>query len=370
MAKGVSFNSSEYTSKYDPIFKDTDYWDTYQSIVNQYKDGVPYNWFRGLTGKHSTDVYNHKMAYSNALNALVEQMRLDEYNSPKEQVKREKEAGLNPDLTGVSGSGLSDSASTPNENPLQFENPIPHMVSFLSMVGNAAIGVQSMMSQKIVNDGMRLQNLDLADNIVLRELGRANLDPQGADIIPSFKLGFNTGSRHQDKYLERRASALYDSISHKIATKSYERDLANIRKETFDITSSAGYSSDDDFYEALANEMAKAYQDVLNLELNTRSKSLSNESTYLDNVDPTASAQSLNESHRRSSNRDKQWNNAITTQRGMIKFLQKWSKKGSVAATSILFRIFGENSSTGASGASGVVNDMAAAASAAAKFIK
>lgn len=367
MAKGVSFNSAEYTSKYDPIFKNTDYWDTYQSIVHQYKDGVPYNWFRGLTGQYQTDLYNHKMAYSNALNALQEQMRLDKYNSPAEQAQREKEAGLNPDLTGVSGTGLSDSAATPNENPMQFENPIPHMVSFLSMIGNAAIGVQSMMSQEIVNDGMRLQNLDLADNIVLRELGRANLDPEGADIMPSFKLGFNTGSRHQDKYLEKRASALYDSISHKIATKSYQRDLARIRKEAFDITSSAGYSSDDDFYEALADEMAKAYQEILNLELDTKSKSLSNESTYLDNVDPAASAQSQNESYRRSSNRDKQWNDAITTQRGLIKFLQKWSKKGNPIATSILFRIFGETSSTGASG---VVNDMAAAASAAAKFIK
>lgn len=369
MAKGVSFNSSEYTSKYDPIFQGTDYWDTYQSIVNQYKDGVPYNWFRGFTGKHQTDVYNHKMAYSNALNALVEQMRADKYNSPANQAELEKQAGLNPDLTGVSGSGTSESAIVPNQTPMEFENPVPHLVSFLSMIGGAVAGAQSMISQKVVNDGLRLQNLEIADNIVLGELGRLNIDSDGADIMPAFTLGFSTGSRSMDKKLESRAKSLYDSISHKISSKGYERDLANIRKQTFDITSSAGYSNDDDFYQGLATRMADAYQKLIDMQMSvqrkeykSRSDYLDNfdsglsattqnsenqsRSDYLDNFDPSLSASTDNEANKRSSNRDKQWNEFISIQHGVIGYIRSEAKKGNSDAIDLLFRIFGENVST------------------------
>lgn len=353
MSRGISFSTADYKAQYDPIFKDTDYWDTYQSILHQYKDAPSSNWWRQLTGKAQSDLYNHKQAFSNALNALVEQKRSDEYNSESSQVERMQEAGLNPDLLGTGNASQTDGADLPTQEPMQFENPVPHMVSFLSMIGSAVTGSQAMISQKIVNDGLRLQNLKTADDIVLGELGRMNLDPLGADIMPAFKLGFSTGSRSMDKKLESRAHALYDSISHKISSKTYEKNLADVRKGLYDIKSSAGYSDDDDFYSKLAEKMADAYQKIIEIENRTKTKGFSvqnkrldNESEYLENFDPVQQANTENESNKRSYNKDKQWNEFISIQKGIIGFIRNQAKKGDTAAIDLIFRIFGENVDT------------------------
>lgn len=343
MAQGVSFNIGSYRNQYDDIFKDTDYWDTYQGILHQYKSGVPQNWWRDFTGKTQTDMYNHKMALSNALNSLVETMRSTEYNSESATTERMREAGLNPDILGTETGSETSSSPMTEQQPMQFENPVPHMVSFLSMIGGAVAGAQSMVSQKVVNNGMRLQNLSLVNELALSGLARSNMDYDPAtEIMPAISLGFDTGSRSLNRKLESAAKSFMGSLPARTARKGLERDLAKVRKEAFDITSSAGYSDDDKFMSGLANKMAEAYQLLIELEMSNKTKELTSRNEYLDTFDSSASASSENVSNYRSEAKDKQWNRAINAQKGLISYLRKWSQNGSVLATDILFRIFGE----------------------------
>lgn len=347
MAKGVSFNIGSYRNQYDDIFKDTDYWDTYQGILNQYKDGVPQNWWRDLTGKTQTDMYNHKMALSNALNSLVETMRSTEYNSETATTERMREAGLNPDILGTDSGSESPASPMSEQQPMQFENPVPHMVSFLSMIGGAVAGVQSMVSQKVVNSGMRLQNLSLVNELALSGLARSNIDYDPAtEIMPAISLGFDTGSRSLNRKLEHAAKSFMGSLPARTARKGLERDLAKVRKEAFDITSSAGYSDDDKFYQGLADKMAEAYQLLIELEMSNKTKEFSTRNQYLDTFDPALSADADNESNTRSKSKDKQWNKFMSIEHGIIKYIRDEANKGNPDAIDLIFRIFGEQTHT------------------------
>lgn len=160
---GGSFrNESINEQYYDKLFKDTDYYDLYRSIINSYDVAPPTSFFGHITGKNATNAYNHEMSKRDELNALVEKMYNENYNSPLEDVERLRAAGLNPDLTGLSGA--SASPTSPNGIPqnVAAENGVPIIQSavgvLLNVVGIAKtfvdgyFHVDSMLNQKAINE--------------------------------------------------------------------------------------------------------------------------------------------------------------------------------------------------------------------------
>lgn len=303
---------ADYRNQYDSLFQGTDYWDTYQGLLTQYSQFPEATFLGDLTGKNQTNRYNHLQNLGTALASLAENLRSTEYNSVESQVQREKAAGLNPDLTGVSGAGETSDSEMPQPIPATYDNPLPHIMSFMSMVGNAVIGAQSMLSQSVVNDSMRLQNLLTSKEIVLNDLGSVNPFEEG-DIKPAFKLGYNTGSRNLDKKLERLSTRLYDSTEHHLSYRSRNKDINKIRKENFDIISSAGYSDDDEVYNKTAEFIADQTILLHQLELDSS----------------TESAKTVKY-------RKKLWNDAIQQETRYIKWLKKRASKGNRTASRVL----------------------------------
>lgn len=107
-AGSVSWNNAEDTSQWEEMFKDTPYWPLYLSIIAQYSEDVPDTIAGSLTGANDLNEYDRRQARNQALTQLASQMQKDNYNSPLNQVSLERQAGLNPDLTGISGVGKTD----------------------------------------------------------------------------------------------------------------------------------------------------------------------------------------------------------------------------------------------------------------------
>lgn len=305
----------------------------------------------GFSNKAKDANSEYERLYNEYIAGIYDLQRSDEYNSPSAEAQRLKEAGINPDLQGLSGHSNTGDMNKPDagHNPaLNGVSPFSHLTSFVSMVSNAAIGAQSMISQSIVNDGMRLQNLSNVYDIGLEGLSRSGIsyDPE-KEIMPAFTLGYNTGSKRLDKKLEKASKNFLGTIPAKIALKKNEKELAQVRKEAFDITSSAGYSEDDDFYSGLASLLAEAQLELLQLDISNKEKELGNTSEYLDTIDSKTEAKSKNESNKRSLNKDSQWNKFIELERGIIKYIKNAASNGDTSAIELLFRLFGEQTTSG-----------------------
>lgn len=142
---------------WDNMFKGTDYWDLYQA--NPYAN-VSFEqtfWDKiGLSNKYDDNVLANQLAY-NEYNASLAQKMYDEnfakkqladereYNSPINQVKLQKQAGLNPDLTGGVSFSPSGSVSPASQSPISspvFEstNPLNQIQGAISLL-TSSLGI-------------------------------------------------------------------------------------------------------------------------------------------------------------------------------------------------------------------------------------
>lgn len=309
------------SSPYDEIFKDTPYWDTYQATLNQYAQGPEAQWL-GFLGADAKNAYQHNQSRMNAINALLEQKRLDEYNDPASQAAREKQAGLNPDLTGLSDVGQSDSASTPNQSDMQYENPIPHMVSFLTMLGGAVNGIQSLKTNSILAEGAELENYAKAKDIVLGTLQNFNpkdlsyLAEDGSYLIP--KMNNSGTSRRVARRLNKVYNQFWDSVEHDVAWRRANGNKAEQRQRLFDIISTPGYNDNDVTMRKTAKFIADQMLDIQKLQMEASKFGATGEKA-----------------------RQKLWSNALESERGFMKWLRERADKGDVVATRLLLSLIG-----------------------------
>ena len=391
--------SGTYSSSYDDYFRDTPYWDQYQGILKQFDVLAPSNWWSDITGQSQVNAYEHNMARNEALQALLMQMKADEYNSPEQEVQRNAAAGLNSDILGTQGvNDQAPYAPAGRTGPAALSNPI----DFLSMFGSAVQGafgivgqIQDMQTKSLMNDKERLSIHSLLNGISLETLVNGDYSKGDADIAPAVSFGYNTGSKLLDKRLESRTKVLMDSLPHQIATYKAMGDRAGARKSLFDVVGSAGYSDDDVAYlGTLAGKMAHIQQltlELQHLESQTNSRYQVSQDNwdmqYLQSldaqtaadaqnvsneiqagVDPVAAADAINSTNETSSKVNKIRKEIFDAETGLIYELRTEAEGGNMFAAAVLLRLV-NNQSTGISNAIGTAAQSAGSLAKAAKVL-
>lgn len=105
---------------------------------------------------------------------LLEQAYKEQYESPVQAAARERAAGINPDLAGLSEAGqASDANSTPTGTP-DLSNPMEHIQSFAGFLINlasftAAIPkeVQAVKAASLANDAQAIANAGMLEDLVI-----------------------------------------------------------------------------------------------------------------------------------------------------------------------------------------------------------
>ena len=110
-----------------------------------------------------TDLYN---AFVGNLNAVLQKENSRLYNTPKNQAALENEAGLNPDLTGISGSGAVTDADNPVDMPnlsemasASSDGDPAQLVSMLSGIFSGTVGAVTQIAQFGLNSKLAASSL-------------------------------------------------------------------------------------------------------------------------------------------------------------------------------------------------------------------
>lgn len=185
-----------------------------------------------------------KMAYQEDLAKLLylaqinQENRMNEYNSPSEQVKRMREAGINPDLAGVDNVPAQNVAGYQG-NPMEgTKSTLDNVTDIFGLITSASSMAMSMVSgfssismDKISKFSSALGAGDalfgLFDNAILSDNG--NNPVFFADYLPSL-------SRSQRKQLKRAYNSYVSSTkgdtSVNKALAEYARSQGEFNKET------------------------------------------------------------------------------------------------------------------------------------------
>lgn len=288
---------SNSPSFYDDIFRDTDYWDTYQGILQQYSNTPPDTWLGSITGKNSQRLYEHYQNRDAALNALLEQMRADEYNSTSSQVERDRAAGLNPDLLGVNGGAESapiSSAGAPLTPPDSLADVSSAMTAFMGIL-NGSLGMLRSVREI---QGLNLSNIGL-------EIGNAFADTQLYDqmkniikphITNEYAKAFSTGKELNWNDVKFIAQSTFNGNKH--ASKMAGRVFDDVLRSTDFTAAQSAYETLDanrlamkHFTEKMVDFEIKAQKYGLKRKVSEDSYNMD----YFDNLDAAENAGAVND---------------------------------------------------------------------------
>lgn len=329
-------NQMNFSDQYlDAYFKDTPYYDQYRALNAKYaQDMRDYQGtFAGsITGQNKRDINQLHKDYTTAITDLVNLMATNEYNSPAEQVKREKAAGLNPDLTGVSNTGLSEGSEVPN-TPYAPDTAFQQVSSFLSTIGTALVGasnfIPTLQNNLLSVKANRLQYAKEMDSYIIQSLSDLGPDVLNYDkdkeIAPSFSLGFTNLSRRERKKADERAKFLAETLATRGRQYGTKLEHDRNRRDIFDVRSSVGFSDDDEeFFKTLAPEMAELAQIIFEAE-------------------GIASAESAWATHDEAKNR-RTIAKIMSMEKGIMNTIKQYAEKGNVFAAGVVMSMFAPNS--------------------------
>ena len=222
------------------------------------------------------------------------------YNSPAEQVKRLRAAGLNPDLQNVTAgdSGTSPSV-TPSALPQNDGASQTDAILGMSQAFMQSIPTAISLVQEIKANNLNLQNMELdlvgkADSMARQEIATQLTLPDVKDkhSYPQLYLG------HYSKRTRKRIQNAIDLY----VRDPYNTDIAEglvydkksrgqiFRKGYLDIISQSGFSLDDETFV----KVLKEYNDVVRSASKNKS---SYDSTYYGNLNGKTRADAENASH-------------------------------------------------------------------------
>lgn len=225
-------------------FAGTDYeslWDN-----NPYKDLYyqPTFWdYIGFSNKAKDANNEYERLYNEYIASIYDQQRQDEYNSPTAESERMKQAGLNPDLLGVSGASNTQAMNPMNAgaNPaLNGVSPAKDALSSISSVlGFAMSSLQQIQQMKGVSEG--LLNQKIGNFRDLQELARPH-------IVSEYARRFS-GQTANDWHDVKNTSAMSLNLS--------RRDSKRYRDAFTSLLSSSEFTSTESAYKSLsANDSA------------------------------------------------------------------------------------------------------------------
>lgn len=276
-AYGGSQRSQDASDDYwKKLFSGTDYEDLYNSIVNSYGVAPPKTFWGMLTGQNATNAYQHEMSKRDELSALAEKMYNEEYSSYENQAQMMREAGLNPDLLGVSG-GASSEMSPDGVNPnIRSENGLGVIGSLASLcmtaVGAASSAV-GLVGAGLSLDSQRLSNLNSMDNFALSYIldlvdPKSVIDGSLADDVRSDVISSSGGFAKSVYGMNRRMQRQFTaSVSRQLDSPKFLEQYygfmsrgASNRKSYISDTSGDYYNQQDEAMRILFGELISAQQ--------------------------------------------------------------------------------------------------------------
>lgn len=247
-----SVSRDDLNSQYQKLF-DANPWNQYV-----YNDGLwdrigDWFGFRTNQDQYREDMESASRQYESQLLSL---QREEEYNSESAQAQRQRQAGINPDLNGVSPSQASEFNEP--QNPPVSPGPNTEYMNFIGSLGSlitTTVGlvgdIQGMNALRLDNDSKRLdlatKYLDSGSNYLTKALQFSDLDPKTNKfnvVLPSLK-----DSGLPKRMQKRFFSSLDRSFrSMDFQTKLYKSisERADARKDYSTKVGSSKYSESDD----------------------------------------------------------------------------------------------------------------------------
>lgn len=239
-------------------------------------------------------------------NNLLLKQHDEDYNSPIEQVKRQEQAGLNPDLNGSVDSGEAAPMRDDGNPPVMPESDFDNVINFASsvvqgvhMAFSLASGVTSLSSQLLDNRSKRLGQIVQEDSLAFNALMNV-LPPDSSEdldynqIYSRFKKAY--GHSFKKRYFPEfvnRALAFKDNLAFRDKEFSAKNSLSGSRQSYFGRITSPGYSSEDKVMREVASVLSKlAYdtsimnEEVAQKRLAAEDVRLGNDISYQQNVRP------------------------------------------------------------------------------------
>lgn len=175
-------------SSWENLFIDTPYYDQYKQIVSKYSGGPSLTWYGDLTGSNSTNQYNHYMSFQSELQALQQKMYDEDYQSPISDVSRQRQAGINADLN-----GLTNSSAPATQPPLQPSISSPDILQGVHSVLSFALNTYSMI-QGFKGASLSNESKDISNFKSLQDLASPHIIKNMASIFQKGSNGFSDWS--------------------------------------------------------------------------------------------------------------------------------------------------------------------------------
>lgn len=227
-------------------------------------------------------------------NELSQKFYNEDYDSPLAQADRERQAGLNPNLTGNVSAGESSPMVDDGNPPVApVADDLNVVQGFASAVLNgvqAAFGIagdlQGLRSMKIDNESKTMNLVKSAWNMIIPDLYENRNDLQSGRIdvnsyYNSLKKQFgHSMSKKQFDLFVNRVNAFANSAEGWSMVYNTQSNKAKARKSMFsEIADPDQYSEWDDVMTGIADELSSLAFDV-------NKKSLENQKYYQENVVP------------------------------------------------------------------------------------
>lgn len=207
----------------------------------------------GLSNKAKDANAEYNRLYNEYVSGLYEQMYQDEYNSESAQAQRQREAGLNPDLNGVTPSQAGE-VQSPNAgmNPaLNGQSPAVHNLQNLgSILSFAFSAYQGLSNLGITKNTAELQNFakltELAKPFVTQSYAEAFLNGMTPEL--SVASGRDSFGR-QFKRMRKDAMSAFEHLFYSGDYKLQRDALKNMNDkydDYFRFNERLGFGSPDD----------------------------------------------------------------------------------------------------------------------------
>lgn len=304
-------NSRKY---WDDLFKDTDYYDQYKSIWTKYETETPWTFWGWLTGQNATNQYKHDMSRQDELVALHQKMYDENYMSYKNQAQEMRDAGMNPDLSGVSpqaGSvGAMNRAGIPDgqaANPLGIVGSIAS--SLMSVVGIAS-EIYGTYAKSLELDNMKIDNAQkmdsyalsyVLDNVEPRSVVDGSLaDDVRVDLIDSsrnFARKYYSMNNRQSRQFQNAVSRKLDSPEYFSKYYGFMSSGSSSRKSYVQDTSGSFYDDQDETMRILFGELIDAQYKSSIAESKAKKNISDYNSKYYSSLNPYEAAKAENETN-------------------------------------------------------------------------
>lgn len=352
-SRGTSMDRVSLTRGPAPEGVDPKQWDANPYASFDYRHTGWQKFLEGIGFRTNFDQYRESMA-NNAKEydaQLAEKAHNEEYDSPAAQAARYRAAGINPDINGDVSAGSSSPVEPDPNGPIapedssnavsQVANTIMGVVTTAIGLGKDALSLKQMSQAVDANQIGNVSNLfdtafDAATKFIPAQYPEGDPDWVNRSVGLVNDIVSPYMSRKQLRSFRNSLSAFYNSAPK--TAKDWESWYKNVegRKAWFNATSSNTYSDEDDVMRIIADNIMKMSDKVFRSGLSNQVRSVENEATYLENIDPQAQAEVENMTNRRnieSSNIDYILNETISSILSDLRDHSESNKRGHTFAS-------------------------------------